>query len=429
MGRFGIHTGVVNHGGINADPYPVGINRPFNMHPDYHSFVMALRSKYYTVSVSPFAERHASWWFYSGFHEMYNPGKGGNERADEIFPFAEKWLNENGDNDNWFLHVNMWDPHTCYRTPEDFGSPFINDPIPSWITEEKIQKDFKSFGPHGAHEVSGFGYSEWDKKQGCPAVKDLKDYKKWIDGYDTGIKYADYYISKIVDILKKKGVYEDTAIIISSDHGENQGELNVYGDHQTADLITSRVPFILKIPGVTKPSINKALIYQTDITATILELLGLKIPKKWDGRSYADNILKGTDSARPYIVVSHCAWSCQRSVIFDDWILIKTYHTGLKDFPEIMLFNSKSDPHELNNCAKENPSIVKKGLKLLDKWHKEMMDTSDNGIDPLKTVIKEGGPYHTRFDLKSYSKHLKKTGRVVHAKKLLKFKGKPSSKF
>jgi len=40
-------------------------------------------------------------------------------------------------------------------------------------------------------------------------------------------------------------------IIISADHGENLGELNIYGDHQTADQITCRVPLIVKWPGVT----------------------------------------------------------------------------------------------------------------------------------------------------------------------------------
>ena len=41
-------------------------------------------------------------------------------------------------------------------------------------------------------------------------------------------------------------LWDDTAIIISADHGENQGELNVWGDHQTADHITNRVPLIIR---------------------------------------------------------------------------------------------------------------------------------------------------------------------------------------
>ena len=41
--------------------------------------------------------------------------------------------------------------------------------------------------------------------------------------------------------LEKAGVLDDTVIMISSDHGESQGELNVWGDHQTADNITCRI--------------------------------------------------------------------------------------------------------------------------------------------------------------------------------------------
>ena len=45
-----------------------------------------------------------------------------------------------------------------------------------------------------------------------------------------------------------------TVIIVTSDHGENQGELNVWGDHQTADHITCRVPLIIRWPGLTSAS-------------------------------------------------------------------------------------------------------------------------------------------------------------------------------
>ena len=56
---------------------------------------------------------------------------------------------------------------------------------------------------------------------------------------------------QLLNYLKKLNIWDDTAIIISADHGENQGELNVWGDHQTADHITNRVPLIIKWPGVT----------------------------------------------------------------------------------------------------------------------------------------------------------------------------------
>ena len=73
--------------------------------------------------------------------------------------------------------------------------------------------------------------------------------KHWIDGYDTGIRYADEHVGRLLDALAEEGVLDDLVIIITSDHGENQGELNVWGDHQTADHITCRVPLIIRWPG------------------------------------------------------------------------------------------------------------------------------------------------------------------------------------
>jgi len=428
-GRFGIHSGVVNHGGLNADPYPEGKNRGFSDSPEFQSFVTTLKkSGLHTVSVSPFAERHASWWFYSGFKEMFNTGKHGSERADEIYPYAEEWLNKNAETDNWFLHVNMWDPHTVYKTPKEFGNPFKNEPPPAWINEKIIKEHYEGYGPYSARDRNGFsgGVPKGPELLEMPnEIKSLEDYKQWIDGYDLGINYADHYAGKIIDLLKKHGVFEDTVIMISSDHGENQGEFNIYGDHQTADTITSRVPFILKWPGLLKPGVDKGLHYQVDIGATILELLKLKVPAKWDGESFAGELKKGKEYSRDFIVVSQCAWSCQRAVIFGDFLFMKTYHTGLKNFPEHMLFDFKKDPHLLKEISKQNPQKSSEGLVKLTKWREEMMRTSTSGVDPLDTVMEEGGPYHARGEIEAYCKRLSETGRKNHALTLKKFGGRP----
>ncbi|TFG19326.1 MAG: sulfatase, partial [Promethearchaeota archaeon] len=123
-GRFGIHTGIVGHGGTAADFRITGSERGFTDQEKENNWVALLRKKnFYTVSISPYAERHSAFWFYSGWNEMYNPGLGGLEIADLIYKYAEKWLKENAEKDQWFLHVNFWDPHTPYRTPKKFGKP------------------------------------------------------------------------------------------------------------------------------------------------------------------------------------------------------------------------------------------------------------------------------------------------------------------
>ncbi|MFW9881453.1 MAG: sulfatase, partial [Candidatus Thorarchaeota archaeon] len=423
-GRFGIHSGIIGHGGTAADLRLTGKTRGFqDQFLRFNWISMLRRANLYPVSISPFAERHSSFWFYSGWKEIYNPGKRGMERADEVFPYIEKWLKENAQKDNWFLHVNLWDPHTPYRTPISFGNPFKKDPIPSWITQEIISDQRKSYGPHSACEP--FGFTVLDISQWFPRLERLKeirnvdDFKHWINGYDVGIRFADEYVGKTIEILKDKGIYEEMLITISSDHGENQGELNVYGDHATACHITNRVPMIIKWPEKNWNKEYNSLIYQNDVAATIVEDLGLEVPEFWDGKSFFNNIEYNQNFGREFLVISQNAWSCQRTVRFDNWTLIKTYHTGLKNFPELMLFDYENDFHMKKNLAEEKPEIVSYGLKLLNRWYKEMLEKLPKNNDPMKIVLKEGGPFHTRDQLKRYIERLQGSERGDMVKAIL----------
>jgi len=421
MGRFGMHTGVVNHGGTPADPRLEGATRGFRQARDSASWMDVLREAgFHTVSISPYAERHSAWWFYRGFSEMVNPGKGGLERADEVAPLALDWIERNGQDDNWFLQVNFWDPHTPYRTPLEYGNPFEDEPIEDWITEEKIKRDWESYGPHSAQDVAETGPNDTERWPRLPHdIRTLADYRRWIDGYDTGIRYMDDHIGEILELLEQQGVLDDTVVIVSSDHGENQGELNVYGDHATADHITNRVPLIVRWPGLPGGRVDRGLHYNLDLPVTLSDMLGARVPTKWDGQSFAATLRSGAEAGRESLVVSQCAWSCQRAVRWGRWILIRTYHDGLKAFPELMLFEVDEDPHELNDLASARPELVQEGLAILEKWQADMMATSDSDADPMWTVIREGGPFHTRGLLHAYAERLRSSGRAAAAERLL----------
>jgi choline-sulfatase len=242
------------------------------------------------------------------------------------------------------------------------------------------------------------------------------------DGYDTGVLYADTYVGRILNVLADRNLLDDAAVMLSSDHGETLGELNVYGDHQTADWCTARVPLLLKWPGsedFTGEPLD-GLHYQIDVTATIIELLGGNPPGSWDGQSFAESLQAGKDLGREYLVLSQGAWTCQRSVRWGDNLLIKTLHDGYHLYDELMLFNVVKDAHEQNNLVHQSPQLVADGLSLLDSWQAEMMPLAARGRDPLENVIKEGGPYHVRGQLPDYLKRLRATGRSNSAELLEK---------
>lgn len=422
-GRHGIHTGVINHGGVAADPFIEGIERGFRSRLGTTSWMHCLRQAgYKTATISPFGERHSAWHWYANFNEIHNTGKGGMERADEVSPVALDWIARNGRADNWFLHLNVWDPHTPYRTPAEYGDPFADQPLPAWLTEEVRQAHWAGVGPHSAREIPGYDDAENPRFPRQPARADSMDaVRAMFDGYDTGVRYADEHIGRVLNALADQGVLDETAIVISADHGENLGELNIYGDHQTADQITTRVPLIVRWPGVTDAQagrVDRGLHYHFDFAATMIELAGGKVPPLWDGQGFASAFQKGETAGRDHLVVSQGAWSCQRSVRWGDWLCVRSYHDGHHGFPDVMLFNVAEDPHEQNDLALERPDLAREALGRLDDWLGQMMRTATHPQDPMWTVLREGGPLHTRGQLPKYLERLRATDRAAWADRL-----------
>lgn len=65
------------------------------------------------------------------------------------------------------------------------------------------------------------------------ALRNMVDLRRMMDGYDCGIRYMDGHIGMLLDAMRKAGVMEDLAIIVTSDHGENMGELGIYRLEET----------------------------------------------------------------------------------------------------------------------------------------------------------------------------------------------------
>jgi len=431
-GRFGIHNGVINHGGAASEMFNEGPGRAFESTLGTTGWMQGLRRQNIkTVTISPFGERHSAWHWYANFNEIYNTGLRGMERADQVAPVAIDWLQRCGQQDHWFLHVNLWDPHTPYRTPESFGNPFADAPIPHWLTESVRQQHWSEPGPHSAQEVNGYDNAATTFAGPYPlqpvVIESMHDVRRMFDGYDCGVLYADQYIGRILQVLDEQGIADQTAIIITADHGENLGELNVYGDHQTADHITARVPLIVHWPGVTDGQggrVDDGLYYHVDFAATTIELAGGQVADNWDGRGFGASLAKGQTDGRDALVLSQAAWSCQRAVRFNQndkqFIYIRTYHDAHHGYPDAMLFDLSADPHEQHNLAKEHPDLVDKAAQLLDQWHKQMMATATGPGDPMDTVLKEGGGLHARGQLPDYLPRLRATGRETWADMLTK---------
>ncbi len=425
-GRFGIQTGVVGHGGTASQPKVEGVGRGFRDLFDSQGLSRQLQlAGYHTAMISPFGQRHAAWHFYAGFNEIHNTGQGGMESAETVAPVVDEWMKKHAAKDQWFLHINYWDPHTPYRVPGEYGNPFEKDPLPEWLDDDAlIARHNTMTGPHTSLEVNMYQAGESEKFPRHPgAVTDRASMRRLIDGYDTGVRYVDDQIAKIVADLKEAGVYEDTMIVISSDHGENFGELGIYAEHGTADEATCHVPLIVKYPGGVRGMRNTRFHYNLDLAPTLMDLVGGKHQPVWDGESFAPALIEGLDVGRDEVVISQCAHVCQRSVRWDKWLYIRTYHDGFHLFPQEMLYDLETDPHEQEDLALANLALCMEGQWRLSRWHDAQMQKmalfSSDVVDPLWTVIREGGPFHASLTkgqpgvegFGRYLAHLENTGR------------------
>ena len=415
-GMFGIRNGVANHGGAAADLASWGARRGFFSQLASGSFpAVLLHAGYHTASISSFPLRHGAHWWTSGFLETMNLVRGyGVERADEVLPGALDWLDRRGAADQWFLHVHLWDPHTPYNAPADYGNPFAGDPVPAWHTEEVRARNWELPGPHSAQEPWGFTPDEW----GPPPPRhpwnlaSEADVHQIFDGYDVGVRVADDTVAALCDKLEDLGVLDETAILISSDHGEAFGELGVYADHMGADEATAHIPAILSWPGAPA-GVQHGLGYHLDVAATVADLAGGRIPRHWDGASLRADIEAGTAApGREHLVISQGAWTCQRGVRFGDHLYLRTLHDGYHTAwnPEL-LFDVAADPHEQDDVLDAQPAAAAEARTILDTWTAEQLDRTLVAQDPMQTVLDEGGPFHVRGHLPAYLDRLRATGR------------------
>ncbi|MHB1158201.1 MAG: sulfatase [Phycisphaerales bacterium] len=438
-GRFGIQTGVVGHGGTAAEPKRQGADRGFRDWFDEFGFARQLQNAgYHTAIISPFGQRHAAHWFYAGFNEIHNTGQGGMESAEVVTPVIDRWLAANAKKDDWYLHINFWDIHTPYRAPESYGNPFENEPLPEWFTDEMLERHIRMTGPHTATDL-GMYWDATDKQYPrMPAkIADRASLKRYIDGYDTAIRYVDDRIKSIIDKLKADGVYDDTLMIVSADHGENQCELGIYGEHGTADQGTCNIPMIVSGPGVRAGVVDDGLHYNIDWAPTVMDLLKREKPALWDGESFVEILTKGENfrgQEREQLVVSQCCHVCQRSVRWDAgdkrWLYMRTYHDGFHLFPREMLYELASDPREQRDVSADYQAECREGAWRLMQWHDEQMRKmaayASDSTDPLWTVVREGGPFHAGLlhghvgvaGLLKYLERLEATGRAEGAAEL-----------
>ena len=203
------------------------------------------------------------------------------------------------------------------------------------------------------------------------------------DGYDNGVLMADQYVGRLLNLLADLSVDQDTVVVVGSDHGENLGEMNVYGDHQTADQITTRIPMIMKWPGVAEGGRYAAMHYHIDVFATLLELADKAVPSSWDGQSFAESLRQGRTSVER-------SWWCLRRLgrVSAACASIITCICALGMTPTIFgrmrCFLMLWRIHQQTNLADVQPQALQQGRDKLDSWRAAMIVDAARGSRPSR---------------------------------------------
>lgn len=154
---------------------------------------------------------------YLGYRDIF-----GRKRAADINKDLLSWL-EGINGRPYFVFLNYFDMHTPYISPAPYHTQFMSEEQIDQERDEKFDPDAIYNGPDN-----------------IPSL--------WISGYDGALAYLDTEIGVLINNLDKRGLLDNTIIILTSDHGEAFGEHELYEHGHTLYQELINVPLIIRYP-------------------------------------------------------------------------------------------------------------------------------------------------------------------------------------
>jgi arylsulfatase A-like enzyme len=191
---------------------------------------------------------------------------------------AAAWLDESGvHHDEFLLVVDEFDPHEPFDTPEPYASMYDDDwegPHLIWPPYAKKTLEKGVLTERQAHQV-----------RAC---------------YGAKLTMIDHWFGRIVDALDSNGMWDDTVVMVTTDHGHYLGERDMFGKPAAPLFETmAHIPLFVHWPGRGAGAVE-SLTTSVDIFATIADLFDVEPVHRTHGTSLVPILTGAADSVRDW---------------------------------------------------------------------------------------------------------------------------------
>ena len=319
------------------------------------------------------------------FHEMWResnlinippqPGRSDKATTKRVID----WLETHKKNQNpFYLFLNFNCVHMPYQPPEPYLSTFLD--TRNGYNKEEIKR---------LQTISGlWGYLAGQFKLS------KRDLDIMNDLYDGEVAFADYCIGQILNTLKDLDLFENTIVIITSDHGENLGEHGLIDHLLSMHETTLHIPLLIHYPKkLPRGKQNNELVSLVDIAPTILKLCGIKADQEiW--KPSGSSLIGKNSKHRAFIVAENERPINGLNIMKNKF---PSFDTSKIDFPmralrtkgfkliwEVgirkILFILESDLKETFNVIDKFPEVSKNLHKILLIWMSKITSIQDTSF-------------------------------------------------
>jgi arylsulfatase A-like enzyme len=187
-----------------------------------------------------------------------------------------KWLaGQSYEDQPFFIACGIQKPHVPFLAPDKYFDLYPQNEITYKPDRPNLWDSLPKTAISKRYEAFGF---ELGKEN--DALR-----REYMQAYHACVSFVDAQLTIVLDALEESGHWDDTIIIFTSDHGYHLGDHFLWGKVTLFD-IGARVPFIVRVPGLTKAgTTSEAMVELIDIFPTLADLTGLTRPDHLQGVS------------------------------------------------------------------------------------------------------------------------------------------------